>query len=571
MEASMKAPVLTVLAVSLLFGVFFWPLPLHWGSWIVGGNIVPTDGWMFVWNLWWVKTALLKLHVSPLFAPGLFHPQGVSLGLHSLSLANCLLSIPLQAVSGPVAAHNWLLFLSFPLSALGTYALAREVGASRAGAALAGVAFSLCPFRVAHAVGHLNLVSTQWIPAALWALLRLRRRPSIIYVLLASAFTLLAALSSWYYGIVVAVCATLLLSLAPGRPGRGFWPWMTAAAALVVFGAWPVAGRIVTEVASGQYANTFGDVRNAAALFSADPVAYVVPSVLHPVLKYLVVTLFNRLTGNWLENSVFPGYTLMALAAWWFARGRTPRRTKVMLAAVGGTGLVFSLGPCLHLAGETSLMPEVGLGGLHPTWTRCLPLPYMLVAVSPLSGLARIPARWAVVVALAVAVAAGMAVGRRKLLAWAAGALVVFEFLPFGMPMGGIEMPELYSRIRGGGAVLELPVDLHMCSYTYYQTVHGRPLSYSHVSRFPRDALDLVADLPPPLLSPATRITLKSAGLQREPAWPGFLDRGDVGWVVHHTDQTPLPAKKAANRLLSHPRLQLVDRQGTTVLYRVRR
>ncbi len=562
---------MTALLASLLFVVFLWPLPLHWGSWLVGGNLIPTDGWMFVWNLWWIRKALVELHVSPLFAPDLFYPQGVTLGLHSLSLANGLLSIPLQTVGGPVAAHNWLMFLSFPLTAVGVYGFARELGSPRPGAMFAGVVFSCCPYRIAHTVGHLNLASTQWIPLSLWAILRLRRRPTVGHMVLSAAFVLMAALSSWYYGLLVAVSGVLMVALAPGEPTRRFWRWAAGSIALVVCGLWPVVGKTLVELASGHYRVSIAEGRQVAWAFSADLAAYAVPSVFHPLLKYPVASLYERFTGSWLENSVFPGYTLIALAGWWAARGEASKGTKLMLGVVGGAAFMLSLGPCLHLAGKTSFLREGGSQVWGYRGKGCLPLPYLLVALSPLSGLARVPARWAVLVVLALAVAAGLAIGSRRRLALAAGAVAAFEFLPIGMPMGGLQMSDVYHRIGSDGAVLELPVDLQMCSYTYLQTVHGRPLTYSHVSRIPTDALDVLGDLPTAFLTPATDDALRRAGVRRAPVWPGFLDKAVVGWVVLHVDRLSPASADRARHLLSSPPLQLVRKEGHTLLYKVHR
>jgi hypothetical protein len=564
-----KPVVLTIVLSCLLFGLFYWPLPAHWGSWIVGGNLTPTDGWMFVWNLWWVKTALLERGVSPLFTPDLFYPRGVSLGLHSLSLANGLLSVPLQALCGPIAAHNWLVLLSFALSAVGVYALARELGAAVPGAIAAGVAFSLCPYRVAHSVGHLNLVSTQWIPLTLWALLRLRRSPGIGYAALTTVFAVLAALSSWYYAIFVAVAAVPVLAFGGPTAGRPAWPWLLGSATVVWGVILLVLGRALVGAAAGQYGHGMRQGMQISRTFSADVVAYLVPSILHPYLKYHVAGLFNRLSGNWLESSVFPGYVMMVVAAWWFARGSSPRRTKLLIATVGTVALVLSLGPCLHVAGESSLLPTSMKDDSR--WSGCVPLPYALLASSPLGGLARIPARWGLLVSLSLALAVACALGSSKTLSIAVAAVAAFEFLPGGVPVGGLDVPDFYRGLDGNGAVLELPVDLQMCSYTYLQTIHRRPLTYSHVSRLPLEALDLLGDIPRQLVSPGTHHVLMNAGVLRRPSWPEFLDGAGVGWVVLHLDRLRPDVRRTAPMLLKRPGIKLVAQEGEALLYRVQR
>ena len=73
---------------------------------------------------------------------------------------------------GPVAAYNWLVLLSFPLSAAAAYLLARHLTLSPAGAAVAAMAYAFSPFHLAHAAYHPHIAQTQWVPLYLLALWR---------------------------------------------------------------------------------------------------------------------------------------------------------------------------------------------------------------------------------------------------------------------------------------------------------------------------------------------------------------------------------------------------------------
>ena len=75
---------------------------------------------------------------------------------------------------GPVAAvvrYNLLYVLTHALALFGAYALARQVGAGRAGAAVAGVSFAYAPWKLAQA-GHLHVLSIGGIALALAMLAR---------------------------------------------------------------------------------------------------------------------------------------------------------------------------------------------------------------------------------------------------------------------------------------------------------------------------------------------------------------------------------------------------------------
>src|SRR5262249_45449019 len=67
--------------------------------------------------------------------------------------------------------------LSFPLCAIGAYALAHEVTGRRDAATLAGLAFMLAPYRMGQ-LGHLQMLAYYGAPVALAALHRYRRTGS---------------------------------------------------------------------------------------------------------------------------------------------------------------------------------------------------------------------------------------------------------------------------------------------------------------------------------------------------------------------------------------------------------
>lgn len=76
--------------------------------------------------------------------------------------------------TGPVAAvlrYNILYVLAHALAFVGAYALVRQLGAGRAGAAVAGAAFGFAPWRLAQA-GHLHVLSTGGIALTLAMLAR---------------------------------------------------------------------------------------------------------------------------------------------------------------------------------------------------------------------------------------------------------------------------------------------------------------------------------------------------------------------------------------------------------------
>src|SRR5258708_4622564 len=110
----------------------------------------------------------------------------------------------LARLSGPVAAYNWLVLLSFPLSAVAAYLLARHLSLSRAGATLAALAYAFSPFHLAHAAYHPHVAQTQWIPLYLLALWRCLDDASPAAVAFLAAAAAAVPPSNFYGGRIAA-------------------------------------------------------------------------------------------------------------------------------------------------------------------------------------------------------------------------------------------------------------------------------------------------------------------------------------------------------------------------------
>src|SRR5262245_32468841 len=67
----------------------------------------------------------------------------------------------LSRVFGPVAAYNAVVLATFPLAALGAYALARYLRLPHRGSLVAGLIFAFAPVHVAHAAYHAHIAQVQ--------------------------------------------------------------------------------------------------------------------------------------------------------------------------------------------------------------------------------------------------------------------------------------------------------------------------------------------------------------------------------------------------------------------------
>jgi hypothetical protein len=373
-------------------------------------------------------------------------------------------------------------------SAFGVYLLVLFLsdGEARAAAFLAGTAYALSAPRLSRMMGHLDLLSTEWLPFALLYALRTVRDGGPGNALALTAFTVLTALTNWYLGaslvlaLVLLVCERLLsagLDEAVRAARRIAIPLL--AAGLLTSPAW--GGMLGQAGAGGQLPDSLGD----SLANSADVIGFVLPSSAHPIWGHAVTAVRHRLFGpgeNVVENTVFLGFVPLVLAVlgWRDARSREARVFRWIWVVFA----VLSLGPLLHVAGYT-----VRIAG-HP-----LPMPYLALYHLPYAQLAHGPARFILLAGLGQAVLAGL--GARRLLtgsrehATALFALLlaaaVFETAAVPYPLAEVHFPAAYDHLPpNAGALLEVPIPdwpAQLPQRMLYQTRHGRPIFGGYLSR----------------------------------------------------------------------------------------
>ncbi|WP_235966233.1 hypothetical protein [Micromonospora rubida] len=134
---------------------------------------LPQDYWdpsLQAWQMAWSGHVLLT-DPAQLWQSNTFFPDPWSFAFSDTLLGYA----PAGMIgTGPEAAllrYNIMFVLAHALATLGAYALARQLGSGRAGAAVAGVSYTYAPWLLAQA-GHLHIVSNGGIPLALAMLAR---------------------------------------------------------------------------------------------------------------------------------------------------------------------------------------------------------------------------------------------------------------------------------------------------------------------------------------------------------------------------------------------------------------
>ena len=428
------------------------------------------------------------------------------------------------------------MLFSFTLGGLGAYLLVRYIlgpGSSHLAAFAAGVIFTFSPFHIAHLLGHMQVISLEWIPFYALYLLRtvecgLEARswkleaggaprstlhaPRLVWRngLLAAFFLVLVALCDWYYVlycliftavvVVWVLLRTVLRRSAATEPaGSIAQPAASRSRVLVrtlviIAAIWLLWAVLLSPVLvpmlreAGQSRFMVPDPAQSRML-SADLLAFVTPQEFHPLWGKWAQEQGKRFTASLSEHQVFAGFAVLALAALGAWRGRKPGRLRAWVGLWLLALLIFvilALGPVLHIGGQTALLPGGGE----------IPLPYAwLVRVVPFMDISRSVSRFDAMVMLALGVLAALGLDglvrrlpgwRGQVVAFAAIALIVFEFLPAPYPMSQPDTPDWYKTLAGDarpGAVLNLPMNWDRPGYLLYQTEHGKPLTVAYISR----------------------------------------------------------------------------------------
>jgi hypothetical protein len=336
-----------------------------------------------------------------------------SLGLYWQPVTD-LTGAALSRFAGPVAAYNWLVLLTFPLSAVAAYLLARHLALSPPGAVVAALLFAFSPFHLAHAAYHPHIAQTQWLPLYLLALWRCMDRASWGAVTFLAAAIAAVTLSNFYGGLIAAVMTPFAIGTYwfahtrfAARPARELSVTLAALAAIGVTGV----GFIVSHAPAviGNRA-AFAFSRTDLFTFSAKWWGYFVPPVAQPLFGSMARRFWSGVGvgDGLLEQQVSLGCSVVALALiaiqGWIS-GTTNRHQVGSARAFSPAGRVVSLLAALAIVAVVcSLSPERVIFGV-----RIMRPAAMLYGIVPMF---RSYARFGVVVQLMTALLAGIGVER---------------------------------------------------------------------------------------------------------------------------------------------------------------
>jgi hypothetical protein len=569
----------------------------------------------------------------------IFYPAPLALAYSEHLFAQVVQILPVYALTGNLLLCYNLLFLStYVLSGVGTYLLVRDLTGSPRAAFVAGLLYGFAPYRVPQ-IPHLQVLSSQWMPFVLFGLRRYFQSRRSWALAGAMVALLAQNLSCGYYALFFApfVAVYVLYEIVRRRLVRDLrlWGTLVVAAGLVLLANWPFiqayravraqgferrsvieisrfSADVLSYATAGQALWLWGGRVNAMPRGEGELFPGVVPVVLaSAALVWLGLDAWQlarkgrRKMALW-RRLIAVAAVIVLLAetlavAFMLARHHldvdvglltirakniawpveialvdllvlvavSPMARAVLKESVRGPAAFFLA--AVGAAFVLSFGPEIRTGGL--------PLaagPYLLLQkwVPGTDGL-RVPSRFAMLVALFLAILGGYGaarlerrLGRRGVVVLAAGALFLVEATAVPIALNvGLETPGLLppvrfvrvgpnvapvyrylARLPANAVVVEFPFgeDTYETQYMFYSTYHWRPLLNGYSGGAPSTYVHLADLLRRPELAP-------------ERAWQALIDAGATHAVVHETAYLPEgeKGKEVIDWLLRHHAVEI--------------
>ncbi len=465
---------------TLLSLIWTYPLIKKFSTEMVG---LGGDRYIYLWDMWWVKKALLELFANPFHTDYIFYPKGIGLGFHDFTFFNSLLSIPLQWAFSLTETYNILFLLTFILGGFGCSQLVKYLTGDHLAAFFSGLVFAFWGARM-YNVDHLSLASIQWFPFSALYLLKTLRESSYRNPILAAFFLVFNALSSLYYAVYMVIFAALFFLYCLWIERKRFFTVRCLKRFALMGGIFtmimlPVLFPLIAEVLEGQ------EYMNSPVLVtdSTSPNVLLLPSVNHEILGKYVRYFYASLGApmiRGLTGGSFIGYSVLFLSLYAMIKLRHLEKKFWLLAGV--VFLVLSLGPYFQFFSKV--------------YTN-IPLPYQLFQRISILKALRVPVRFMMVVMLCCSVLCGYACWdifrriRYKILLFSLLAgLLLFEYVRVYYVRPLEEIPAFYREISQDTEVytiLELTTLMNWphsaVRSSLFQTTHNKKLFHGHASR----------------------------------------------------------------------------------------
>ncbi|HEY0068499.1 MAG TPA: hypothetical protein VGE04_00870, partial [Chloroflexia bacterium] len=503
--ASVRVHLIALLGYFLLAALVTYPAIAQFANQVPGDLIADRD--QNLWNLWWVREVIAGT-TNPYHTGMLYYPYGVDLYYHTLGLPLGLIGLLPQLLFGLPAAYNTVLLAAFTLSGYGAFRLSLRFISPAIGdrkmpmwaayfpAFVGGVVFAFTPYTLDALKGQLEVLSLQWMPFYAEAWVMAWRTGRWRYGALSGLFFALAALSSLYYAVYLAIFSLAYLvyhswarRAGPktedgGRRLGGLLTPLIVAPVVALVLMSPLLAGLVRDRDNPRLAVEAGSEHRLA--HSADLLSFIAPPHDHILLGWDNA---DRPGVNEppIHDYLSLGYVALALSAIGSVAGwrRPTGKFWVVLALVA---LVLSMGPELQIGRNLTGIPlPFRLLELLPG-AEAIAKPERLVVLARLC-MGVLAARGASIIVSRLTWSRGVASRRTAVACAVMAGLLLVELPIHPRYVEPLNIPGGFRTLagQGGGALMELPFATQQSETggerMLYQTAHGHPIMGGYLAR----------------------------------------------------------------------------------------
>jgi hypothetical protein len=514
-----------VLAILVLFAsLAMYPVFGDFDSRLIGP---PGDNIQYVYITGRVAEAI-RSGQSIFSDPQLNYPDGLLLAATDVPFLSMAAASPWTTLFGAISGYNLIIFLSHIFSGYFAYLWILRLTQSRLAGLIAGLSFLLAPYRIAHSYGHLQLVSTQFLPLFFWSLDNVLQSsvPDKRNLALLALATFAVGFSSQYY-VVISLLSGVIYALltAPQLRYLLFQGWKVGLS--VGIGALLSSFPYLQVILSQQLYNPYS--LQATRIWSNSFLDFIMPPYTHAIWGQAMIALNPR--DHWIEHTAYLGIVSSLLAiATLVIRDHPNRRRAFTWFGVALFAFILALGTDIWIQNKP-------LQAENPFW-----LPAAYLSRLPGFHLMRVWGRASIIVSLFVSLLAGLGISvLQKRFKWSTitvviiMGLVIIDLLP-----GNLQRSSLYPRAidawlakqPGEFAVAYLQAGIENYQTMYGALFHTKQIpAFNHPTHRPqayREFREISADFP----AEESIHDLRDFGfnyLILQHRWLG--DRVDGGWA----------------------------------------
>ncbi len=504
---NLRKHILIIFFYSLITIGFTWPLILNLNK--ATPSIIPfypqyknmTDEYIAVWNTWQIKRAI-ESGENFFFTKKIFYPLGANLAIADHSLALSIMVLPIILLSNnPLIAYNFIVLLSFILSAYGAFLLIFYLTKNKQASFICGLIFSFSSARLAHVIAsHQAVMSLQWIPLFFLFFIKIFRENRFLNYVWAGGFFLLTVLTSYYLSIFLILLGILWVILNINRTNLLKLIKFFLCTAIIHI---PFLIILIKAFLQGYFPQGKG-VFEMSYFYGADLLGFFVPAFFHSLFKNLVGGFYKNLSGNAWEHTTYIGYTVLFLVLFSLFKFKKNREVK-KFAIMAFLFLILSLGAVLWIRGRPLMFGN-----------RFIFMPQYVFKFIPILNNVRLPSRFVVLVSLCIILISGYGLKyilekcKKKItITFLLSFLILLENLCLPFPLNQeFKIPLVYKEIsqeKESFTILEVP----FCVYSgakilgyyysppqYYQIFHKKNILGGNLGRIPEFIYEYYQKLP---------------------------------------------------------------------------